>query len=264
VAHCPAKVNLSLRVLGRRHDGYHELDTLFQAIDLEDTLELREASSSLTLSCDDASVPVDESNLVLRAARLLHERHGRPRAGIAFHLRKAIPVEAGLGGGSSDAAGALLLASEHWGLDLDRRSLAGLGRELGADVPFFFTGGTARGRGRGDEITSLSPLEPGPLLLGCPPFGIPTREVYRRLARGLTLPGNGVSFPCFSAHKLAQENDFESMANGVYPGASELREARGRLHARFRNWRLLSAQAVPTGVRLGVAGEEVGGLRQGV
>ncbi len=108
IARCPAKVNLVLRVVGRRSDGYHELDTLFQAVDLWDTLEIR-AADSLRLTCDDPRLGVDDSNLVLRAARLLAERHADgPRHG-ALRLRKRIPVQAGLGGGSSDAAGALLL-----------------------------------------------------------------------------------------------------------------------------------------------------------
>ena len=167
---CPAKVNLVLRVLGRRADGYHELDTLFQAVDLWDSLSIR-GSERLTLHTDDPKLPVDESNLVLRAALLLRERFGRANLGGRLELGKTIPVRGGLGGGSSDAAAALLLCNRFWGLGVPAETLAELAAELGADVPFFLTGGTARGRGRGDEIEPLTFPGAAPIVLGCPPFG---------------------------------------------------------------------------------------------
>ena len=113
LARCPAKINLSLRVLGRRPDGHHELETVFQAIDLWDTLEVR-PGSGLSVTSDDPSLPLDETNLVLRAALAFRERHGGGDLGAAFHLRKQIPVGGGLGGGSTDAAGALRLLTRFW------------------------------------------------------------------------------------------------------------------------------------------------------
>jgi 4-diphosphocytidyl-2-C-methyl-D-erythritol kinase len=212
---CPAKINLALRVLGHREeDGYHELDTVFQAIDLWDTLEARPAAG-LRLTCSDPRVPTDASNLVLRAARLLSERQGRATPGAELTLRKAIPMGGGLGGGSSDAAGALLLCARLWGMSCDRGELARLGSRLGADVPFFLHGGTARGLGRGDRITPLEFAGEHPLVLGFPPFGISTREVFDRLRARLTPPENGVSLPRSFVHKCPPGNDFSLAVNDL-------------------------------------------------
>jgi len=282
VARCPAKVNLALRVIGRRPDGYHELDTVFQAVDLWDTLELRAAPGRLTLTCDAPGVPVDDSNLVLRAAALLRERHGRARNGAAFHLDKGIPAQAGLGGGSSDAAGALRLCLRHWELELDDDGLQAVARELGADVPFFLLGGTARGRGRGDRVEALAAAVGRPMLLGMPPFGISTKQVFARLEARLTLPGNGVNLPIFSWHKLPVGNDFGLAVNeletvvfkgwpelrrfrdglldagagtallsgsgsavyGIFGSTDRLNRAAERLAAQFESWRLLRTRSV--------------------
>ncbi len=236
IVRCPAKVNLSLRVLGRREDGYHELDTVFQAVDLWDELEVRPADV-MALRCDAPGVPTDESNLVWRAVALLAERYGRPPAG-EWTLRKAIPAEGGLGGGSSNAAGALVLAARFMGLPVSREELVELGAELGADVPFFLHGGTARGTGRGDRIERLEPFPERPLILGFPPFGVSTPEVFRRLPRRLTHPENGVSLPAVFRHKWQEGKDFSLGVNDletvVLEGWPELR--------RFRN-ALLSAGA---------------------
>lgn len=228
---CPAKVNLALRVLRRRPDDYHELDTVFQAIDLWDELSLW-PDSRLSLRCSDPRLPADESNLVLRAARLLRERHGRDGLGGRLRLDKHIPAGAGLGGGSSDAAGALVLCARHWRLRLPAESLLELARELGADVPFFLVGGTARGTGRGDCIEALPPLPEVCFLLGIPPLAISTAEVFRALPSKLTLPGNGVNLPLFSAHKWPAENDFRFAINDLervvfrrWPGLGRFRDA---------------------------------------
>jgi 4-diphosphocytidyl-2-C-methyl-D-erythritol kinase len=213
-ARCPAKINLMLRVLRRLDDGYHELDTVFQAVGLWDELELRPAES-LRLVCDDPAVPADESNLVLRAARALARSAGIERPGGEFRLRKRIPAQAGLGGGSSDAAGALLLAARAWRLGPAGSELADLAADLGADVPYFLVGGTARGRRRGDRISRLAPLEPTPILLGLPPFGIATQVVFREVAERLTLPGNDVTVPRLFGHKWRWEKDFRLAVNDL-------------------------------------------------
>ena len=221
VAFAPAKINLVLRVVDRRPDGYHELDTVFQAIDLWDRLEIRQAPV-LTLDGQSPGLALDETNLVLRAARLLAERHGPGRdLGAALTLSKRIPSRAGLGGGSSDAAATLELCNRFWDLKLELLELEPLGAELGADVPFFLTGGTARGTGRGDRIEPLPFIGELPILLGHPPFGIDTAEVYTRLSGRLTLPGNGVSVSILSALKSPEGNDFRFLANDLAAGVEE-------------------------------------------
>lgn len=261
VARCPAKVNLALRVVGCRDDGYHELDTVFQALDLWDTLEISDANS-LTLTCDDPSLPVDGSNLVLAAAELLLKAEGgRPR-GAAIRLRKRIPVRAGLGGGSSDAAGALLLCSRWWGMELSIEEMAELGARLGADVPFFLYGGTARGRGRGDMIERMPFIGERPILIGLPPFGISTSEVFSELRVRLTHPENGVSFPLLSAHKWQEENDFHIAANDleaiVFESRPELEEFRDAL------WRAGASSALLSGSGSAVYGifRDAGQMRE--
>src|SRR5262249_11378707 len=137
-----AKINLSLRVLGRRDDGVHELRTVFQSIALHDALTIRRVRGPFRLTCDDLACPCDDSNLIWRAADRLWRaarRSGKPRD-LAIDLQKRIPLNAGLGGGSSDAAAALRALARMWKVG-DERARA-IGSELGADVPYFFEGGT--------------------------------------------------------------------------------------------------------------------------
>jgi 4-diphosphocytidyl-2-C-methyl-D-erythritol kinase len=150
----PAKLNVGLWIVRRRPDGYHDLLTLYQAVDLYDQLTVEPRARGLTLSCTDPTLPTDRSNLVLRAAAVLAQATGVKR-GAHFHLEKRIPHGAGLGGGSSDAAAALLLLNRLWGLGLGRGRLSRLARTVGADVPYFLVGGTAVGRGRGDRLTPV-------------------------------------------------------------------------------------------------------------
>jgi 4-diphosphocytidyl-2-C-methyl-D-erythritol kinase len=211
---CPAKVNLGLHVVGRRPDGYHEIVTVFQAIDLCDILE-GEASETLTLEVTDPSIPSDERQLVVKAARLLEARVAKARGlGARLRLVKSIPAGGGLGGGSSDAAGALLLLNELWALELDRSELAPLAAELGSDVPFFLVGGTAEGTGRGATIEPLPPIPERAILLGCPPFGLSTPEIYRALRAPLTAVGPDVTVPRPFV-KLAEGNDFALARNDL-------------------------------------------------
>jgi 4-diphosphocytidyl-2-C-methyl-D-erythritol kinase len=222
IARCPAKVNLALRVLHRRRDGFHELDTVFQAIGLYDEIRI-EPAEGLTLTCDRPDLATDGTNLVLRAARALREWSGADLAGAALSLVKRIPLQGGLGGGSSDAAGALLLCCGFWGLRPAPETLHELAANLGADVPFFLVGGTARGRGKGDRIEALPPIGELPILLGIPPFGVSTAEVFSRVGTRLTLPGIGVSLPRPSAHKWPEENDFQFAVNDLEAVVFELR-----------------------------------------
>ena len=174
-----AKVNLDLRVLGLRPDGFHELRTVFQGIELHDTLICSEHDGPFTLKCRDASVPLDETNLVWKAAAALWTalRRGGAIRGAVIQIEKKIPVEAGLGGGSSDAAAALIALGRMWG-GAPMTLLREVGATIGADVPFFLSGGTALGLGRGEEIYPLVDLPPHFVVIVRPPFGVSTAEAY--------------------------------------------------------------------------------------
>jgi 4-diphosphocytidyl-2-C-methyl-D-erythritol kinase len=231
LAHCPAKVNLALRILGKRSDGYHEIETVFQTVDLWDTLVV-DPADDLGIVCDHPEVPVDGSNLVLLAARRLGEQAG-VRRGASFRLTKGIPVGGGMGGGSSDAAGALLALDRLWGTRASPDDLRGIATGLGSDVAFFLTGGTAFATGRGERIEPLDDIDETHLLLGLPPFGIPTAEVYRRAQAPplrLTPPGNGVSV---ARLKLPGGKDFGFVVNDlervVFEGWPELESFRNSL-----------------------------------
>jgi 4-diphosphocytidyl-2-C-methyl-D-erythritol kinase len=173
-----AKINLSLRVLGARGDGYHELRTIFQSIALHDTLTIREGRGPLRLTCSDLECPADNTNLVWRAAERLWSaagRRGAPRD-VAVALEKRIPMEAGLGGGSSDAAAALRALSRLWRVDAQKARAVAV--ELGADVPFFFEGGTVLGLERGDLLFPLLDYPPAWVVVVLPGFGVSTREAF--------------------------------------------------------------------------------------
>ncbi len=226
VAEAFAKVNRSLVVLGKRPDGYHELDTVFQAVGLTDRLTFEE-SDLLTLEVDDPSVPAGAENLVLRAARALAEAAGvRPRVAIA--LEKRIPSGGGLGGGSSDAAVTLLGLSALWALDLPIEELSRVGGELGSDVPFFLHGGTARGLGRGEQIAPLADLLPEGVVLVMPPFPVSTPEVFRRL-EAPAWDGRGGGD--LGAGGAPDRNDLEPAAEALFPALREVREALGKAGA---------------------------------
>lgn len=174
-----AKVNLDLRVLGVRADGYHELRTVFQTIELHDTLVCSEKPGPFTLKCRNPIVPLDASNLVWKAAAALWTALGRTGEirDALVQIDKKIPVEAGLGGGSSDAAAALLALGRLWG-GAPVTLLREVGATIGSDVPFFLSGGTALGLGRGEEIYPLVDLPPHYVVIVRPPFGVSTAEAY--------------------------------------------------------------------------------------
>jgi 4-diphosphocytidyl-2-C-methyl-D-erythritol kinase len=182
VMRAPAKVNLFLEVLGKRTDGYHEIATLMVAVSLDDTLVFKEdASGAIHLLCDHPGLSTGPDNLIVRAAQLLRERTGC-RRGAAIQLVKRIPLAAGLAGGSTDAAAALAGLNRLWQLDLTDAELASLGGEVGSDVPFFFATPAAWCTGRGEKVTAVPLGCPLHFVVVCPPVGLSTAEVYRRVA----------------------------------------------------------------------------------
>ncbi|MBI1845468.1 MAG: 4-(cytidine 5'-diphospho)-2-C-methyl-D-erythritol kinase [Candidatus Rokubacteria bacterium] len=181
-----AKVNLALEVLGKRADGYHEVATVMQAVDLSDRLVLEEADG-LELRVTAPGIPTDGTNLALRAARALAEASGVSR-GVRITLDKRIPAAAGLGGGSSDAAAVLLGLDRLWGLRWAQPKLAEVAVTLGMDVPFFLHGGAALGRGRGEQLERLAAGTTA-LVLVNPRFGSSTAEVYGRVTPAMYSDG---------------------------------------------------------------------------
>jgi len=222
-----AKINWSLRVLDRRADGYHELDTVFQTISLHDTITLTETNdNTIGLRCDDSSLPLDEGNFVFRAAKALQALYPTGK-GADIHLEKRIPVQAGLGGGSSDAAVTLIGLTHLWRINVAAKKVLALAADLGADVPFFLQGGTAHGRGIG---TDLMPLEDAPetlLLVLKPNKGVSTTRAYAGLIRHcaslttveaktiLSSSERGEISDSFNSKAL--QNDFELVAFQLEP-----------------------------------------------
>lgn len=174
-----AKINLSLRILGKRSDGFHELCTIFQTVSLKDELTFQ-ASDEIVLTCSDKKIPTGDGNLIVSAAMKLREKFGI-KTGAKIHLEKNIPAPGGLGGGSSNAAIALIGLARLWKIKIELAELAEIGKTLGADVPFFFCGGTALGIGRGDEIYPLEDLEEKNLLVATPDVDVSTAAAFARL-----------------------------------------------------------------------------------
>ncbi|HSH39783.1 MAG TPA: 4-(cytidine 5'-diphospho)-2-C-methyl-D-erythritol kinase [Chthoniobacterales bacterium] len=186
----PAKINLSFRILRRREDGFHEIETLMIPVSLYDEISLTISdrdSVAIEFACYDPSLPPGDDNLVVRAARLFLQKTDR-RAGLKIELRKAIPHGAGLGGGSSDAASVLLGLNRLLNAGLRTEQLTQIAAEIGSDVPFFIYESAAICRGRGELVTSATLAEPLRLLLIKPPFGVATPWAYQRWHNSKELP----------------------------------------------------------------------------
>jgi len=203
----PAKINLSLSILGKRPDGFHEIESLMVPISLADTLTL-EASEEprIAFTCSDTSLPCDDSNLVVRAARRFFETAKMPPA-VRIHLAKAIPHGAGLGGGSSDAATTLAGLNQLFGSPLAPEALHALAAEIGSDVPFFLAQSAAVCRGRGEIVEPVPFPHQLPLLLIKPGFGVPTPWAYSRWRDSLEIPGISYAPQTFPWGRLV--NDLE-------------------------------------------------------
>jgi 4-diphosphocytidyl-2-C-methyl-D-erythritol kinase len=237
-----AKINLALAVVAKRADGYHEIRTVFQSIDLHDELELR-PSGELSLHCGGLPGVAGEDNTVWRAAAAL-ARAASPRTGAEIILTKRIPAGAGLGGGSSNAAAALLGLCRFWDLRMPAEELRTLAASVGADVPFFLLGGTALGIGRGDEIYPLPEIRPRHLVVVFPGVHVPTAEAYRSLRLMLTSREAIHNIYGFCTRLEADAewpgrifNDFETSILPAYP---EIREAKDFLRERGAQAVLLS------------------------
>lgn len=177
--YAPAKVNLFLKVLEKRLDGYHAIETIFEKISFFDKLTLRKLSGEIRVSSSDPGLPVDEKNLAFKAAKLVKKRLGLD-SGIEINIEKHIPVGAGLGGGSSDAAAVLLGMDSMYGLKMDSSEKESIARELGADVPFFITDKAwAIGRERGDAIEVVDSAMTLWHMFVIPPFSIMSKDAYR-------------------------------------------------------------------------------------
>jgi 4-diphosphocytidyl-2-C-methyl-D-erythritol kinase len=220
-----AKVNLGLRVLGKRPDGYHELETVFQTISLHDTLTLTVTNSpEIILSCDNRSLPAGADNLAYRAAKVLQSRFA-PDKGARIRLEKRIPSQAGLGGGSSDAAITLMGLAHLWNAQITDEALVEIASSMGADVPFFFFGGTARGIGIGQTIAPLPDAPARFLVVVKPNANISTAHAYESLtARSLTtaeaktiLSSSRQIEISDSFDSGALQNDFEPVVFGLEP-----------------------------------------------
>lgn len=205
--HAPAKINLSLRVLGRRADGFHDLESLMCPVSVFDTLDvtLRE-SGGPEFTCDDASLPAGDDNLVVRAARLFCAARG-VELNVRIALTKHIPHGAGLGGGSSDAATTLLALDRLFETRLSREALATMAAQLGSDIPFFIYQSAALIRGRGERVEPVAFPHALPLLLIKPPFGVPTPWAYSRWRDAREIPGVPYAAQTFPWGELV--NDLE-------------------------------------------------------
>jgi len=234
-----AKINLDLRVLGPRADGYHELRTVFQSIALHDVIQCVAREGPLAIECAAAGVPLDGSNLVWRAAEALWRalRRPTPVRDVVIRLEKHIPLQAGLGGGSTDAAATLMALATLWKVPVRPAQLTDVAATLGADVPFFLSGGTALGLGRGDEVYPLADLARHWIVLLVPGFGVSTADAYnwydseRDLSRGAGarepqhVPG---PWPSRAAQMI---NDLEAPIARHHPEIDQMRTALRRAGA---------------------------------
>jgi 4-diphosphocytidyl-2-C-methyl-D-erythritol kinase len=186
----PAKINLSLKILSRREDGFHEIETLIAPVSLHDEINIqrKKGGQGIDFHCDDPSVPRGEDNLVVRAAKSFFVA-AKLTPAVSIDLKKKIPHGAGLGGGSSDAAATLLALNRLFETNLTREELAKLGSEIGSDVPFFIFESTATCRGRGELVTPVQLPEQLPILLLKPDFVVPTAWAYPRWHDSREIPG---------------------------------------------------------------------------
>jgi 4-diphosphocytidyl-2-C-methyl-D-erythritol kinase len=232
-----AKINWTLDVLFKREDGYHELRTIYQTVSLHDRVTVTATDGPLEILCEDPRVPRDETNLALKAAASLREATGTSK-GARIQIEKRIPVAGGLGGGSSNAAAALLGLIKLWQIEIGDLTLFGIAARLGSDVPFFLLGGTALGVGRGEEVYGIEQADCPHLLLVNPGFGVSTSDAYGKLSRLTTarsasiIPFTLLAAKGISGLPLVARNDLEETVLAAHPEIAEVKRRLLSLGAR--------------------------------
>jgi len=228
----PAKINFYLKVINRRADGFHNILSLMQMIDLYDTLTFHEDGAHLRLEVKNGAVPSDSSNLVLKAARILQkevESRYRIHKGAVITLDKRIPVAAGLGGGSSDAAAALIGLNRLWSLGLSHKRLSEIGGWVGSDVPFFFYGPTAWVSGKGDQVKKVESAVRGFVVLVYSKNPVLTASVYHQIGEEMGWTGNGEEglnmghAPSVESILMHPYNDLEKVTLKVDPDLTKVK-----------------------------------------
>ena len=251
-----AKINLSIHLLGKRPDGYHEIVTLMETVDLADDVEVSGQETGTTVTCSDPAVPTDGRNLAHRAAGLVRDRYGLEGRGVRVHIEKRIPVAAGLAGGSGNAAVTLHGLNALWSLGLREEELTDLASELGSDVPFCLYGGVAVASGRGEKVAWLDAAGPRHYALVCPPLEVTAGWAYGRSKLELTKDRSRINLissvmQAGDADRLASclHNDLEPAVRAAFP---EIDRARGLL-----------ADAGSKGILMSGSGPAVFGLAPG-
>lgn len=213
--HANAKVNLYLDVLRRRDDGYHQIDTLFQSIDLSDELKISKSKAGIEIRCDEPSLATDERNLVYKAAKLILAE-AQVNSGLRIELSKRIPLSAGLGGGSADAAATLVGINRLFELGYALEKLMKLGAILGADIPFCLVGGAARGEGIGEILAPLDGMPRFWLLIANPGFSVSTSWVYKNYNFNFNLGLTKASKDVNILIRNLREGDLNRAASQMY------------------------------------------------
>lgn len=207
--HAYAKINLSLDVLKKRDDGYHEVEMIMQQVDLHDILTFEEIESGIEIICNDKRVPTDKSNLIYKAYEVIKQKYSINK-GVRIYLEKNIPIAAGLAGGSSDAAQTLIGISKLWNLEINDIELMEMGVSIGADIPFCIFGGTGFARGIGEHISGITSFKNNIILLAKPDIDVSTKEVYEKLNfRNVDHPDTD------SLLKAIEKKDIKFIANNM-------------------------------------------------
>jgi 4-diphosphocytidyl-2-C-methyl-D-erythritol kinase len=231
----PAKVNFGLNIVGKREDGYHLIETIFQEVDFGDTVHFEECKAGCTIECDHPAVPANEHNLCCKAYHNLKEICPE-LPGIHIKLDKSIPVGAGLGGGSSDAAATLIGLYHLFQPDIQVDQLYSIATRVGADVPFFLTGGTAYARGIGDELEPIEPLTGGYILIAVPDIHISTAWAYKNVNYTLTsnkFKNKLKGFFEIEGNLQRLQNDFEPLVIKEYSEIDEIKQQLTHFHAEY-------------------------------
>jgi len=239
----PAKINVRLEIIGKREDGFHEIRSIMGAVGLYDTISLSKTSAGITLTSNSREMPLDNKNLAFRAASVLMET-ANVSAGVRIHLEKHIPIAAGLGGGSSDAAATMKGMNELYGLKFSPSQLVELGVKIGADVPFFFSKGPALATGIGEKLFPIELSPPFWVLLVTPPIPVSTAWAYGQFKS--QPQDNAFTFSAkidlFKVGKEILYNDFERVVIPHFPEIAKIKKALENLGA----WGVLMSGSGPT------------------